>query len=63
MSADGKLDLYAEDDISMHTPTDSNLYCVSGPDADTVNIKARKGDMNVEMAMGESTYMQTKILN
>ena len=27
MSADGKLDLYAEDDISMHTQQISNLYC------------------------------------
>ena len=60
MSADGKLDLYAEDDISMHTTTDSNLYCGGDqPDADT-NIKARKGDMNVEMAMGESTICKQR---
>tara|TARA_B100002019_G_scaffold114341_1_gene98388 strand:+ start:4549 stop:6039 length:1491 start_codon:yes stop_codon:yes gene_type:complete len=55
MSADGKLDLYAEEDISMHTTTDFNLYCGGdfNLDADTINMKARKGDMNVEMAMGE----------
>tara|TARA_B100000085_G_scaffold266117_1_gene274472 strand:- start:1297 stop:2808 length:1512 start_codon:yes stop_codon:yes gene_type:complete len=55
LSADGKIDLYAEDDISMHTATDFNLYCTGdfNLDANSINIRAREGDTNIEMSKGE----------
>ena len=62
MSQDGKIDIYAEDDVSMRTSNDFNLYCGGdfNLDADAINIKARKGDMAIETAQGEVNLHSNK---
>jgi|TARA_B100001094_G_scaffold102690_2_gene98861 hypothetical protein len=56
MSNDGKIDIYAEEAVSMHTKTDFNLYCEGdfNLDADKITMKARGEDgATIETATGE----------
>tara|TARA_X000001036_G_scaffold29401_1_gene24270 strand:+ start:5317 stop:6726 length:1410 start_codon:yes stop_codon:yes gene_type:complete len=56
MSNDGKIDIYSEEAVSMHTKTDFNLYCEGdfNLDADKITMKARgEGGATIETATGE----------
>lgn len=56
MSNDGKIDIYSEEAVSMHTKTDFNLYCEGNfnLDADKITMKARGEDgATIETSTGE----------
>ncbi len=63
ISNDGKIDIYAEDAVSMHTKTDFNLYCEGNfnLDADKITMKARgEGGATIETATGEFNLHSNK---
>ena len=56
MSSDGKIDIYAGNDISMHTEANFNLHCKDNfnVEADAINFKARGTDgIKIESSTGE----------
>ena len=56
MSSDGKIDIYAGSDISMHTEANFNIHCKDNfnIEADAINLKARGADgIKIESSTGE----------
>ncbi len=65
MDSNGKIDIYAGSDISMHTGANFNLHCQEAfnVEADSINLKARGDDgIKIESSTGEFNLHSNKDL-